>query len=94
MGWKMREGQMDAKRDTSGTPQTKDDKNVYVKEFRPLGTEPQVGKGPARNWTRTDKRDPPLSQKEAKDLSKKMRGRPEGPEGEEDNLDLYVHPGV
>ncbi|RSL81198.1 hypothetical protein CEP51_006005 [Fusarium floridanum] len=76
---------MDAKQDTSGTPQT----NVYDKEFPPLGAERQGGKDKARNKSLPDKREPPLSQKKLKALSKSMQGRPEGPEGEEDNLDLY-----
>ncbi|RSL81202.1 hypothetical protein CEP51_006021 [Fusarium floridanum] len=64
--------------------QAKNDKTIYDKEFPPLGTETQGKKSQVQPQSRRDKREPPLSQKEAKDLAKKMRGRPEGLEGEED----------
>ncbi|RTE72643.1 hypothetical protein BHE90_012953 [Fusarium euwallaceae] len=70
---------MDSKRDTSDTRQTKNDR-AYDKEFPPLGTQRQDGKAPAPKKSLPDKPEPPLSQKMLKALSKSMRGRPEGPE--------------
>ncbi|RSL39762.1 hypothetical protein CEP54_016262 [Fusarium duplospermum] len=81
---------MDSKPDTSASTQPKKDQGTYDKEFPPLGTKTQVEKSRVPNKSLPDKRDRPLSQKELKALSKKMRGRPKGPEGEEDNLDLLV----